>query len=169
MCHLSRPGNITMKKKYQRTLCVCFVLCMSPPWYSARTGLACWRNFRCQQCGAECENMKILTHFATKICSLAIRPQRWSIFQGDGMVNVFFRPPLPSMVFQWFWQSWTITIECFLGVQPLEPMVFRWFSKFWGQWSTMVLRLTMESLVKIISPNDDNIISRYFKELWKIR
>ena len=30
------------------------------------------------------------------------RPQRWSIFQGDGMVNVFFRPPLPSMVFQWF-------------------------------------------------------------------
>ena len=27
----------------------------------------------------------------------------------------FFRPPLPSMVFQWFWQSWTITIECFLG------------------------------------------------------
>ena len=31
-----------------------------------------------------------------------IRPQRWSIFQGDGMVNVFLRPPLPSMVFQWF-------------------------------------------------------------------
>ena len=30
------------------------------------------------------------------------RPQRWSIFQGDGMVNVFFRTPLPSMVFQWF-------------------------------------------------------------------
>ena len=49
-------------------------------------------------------------------CSLSLhRPQRWSIFQGDGMVNVFFRPPLPSMVFQWFWQSWTITIECFLG------------------------------------------------------
>ena len=42
------------------------------------------------------------------------------------------------MVFQWVWQSWTITIECFLGVQPLKPMVFRWFSKFWGQWSTMV-------------------------------
>ena len=31
------------------------------------------------------------------------RPQRWSIFQSDGMVNVFFfRPPLTSMVFQWF-------------------------------------------------------------------
>ena len=30
------------------------------------------------------------------------RPQRWSIFQGDGMVNVFLRPPLPLMVFQWF-------------------------------------------------------------------
>ena len=42
------------------------------------------------------------------------RPQRWSIFQSDGMVNVFFRPPLTSMVFQWFWQCRTITIECFL-------------------------------------------------------
>ena len=36
-----------------------------------------------------------------------------------------------------------ITIECFLRAQPLESMVFRWFSKFWGQWSTMVLRLTI--------------------------
>ena len=71
------------------------------------------------------------------------RPQRWSIFQSDGMVNVFFRPPLTSMVFQWFWQCWTITIECFLRAQPLVSMVFRWFSKFWGQWSTMVLRLTI--------------------------
>ena len=80
MCHLSRPGNITMKKKYQRTLCVCFVRCMSPPWYNARTGLACWRNFRCQPFGAECENMKILTHFATQICSLAIAIMIVSIF-----------------------------------------------------------------------------------------
>ena len=31
----------------------------------------------------------------------------------------------------------------FFRVQPLVSMVFRWFSKFWGQWSTMVLRLTM--------------------------
>ena len=74
---------------------------------------------------------------------LAGRPQRWSIFQSDGMVNVFFRTPLTSMVFQWFWPSWTITIECFLRAQPLASMVFRWFSKFWGQWSTMVLRLTI--------------------------
>ena len=74
---------------------------------------------------------------------------------------------------QWFFNGFDKVgpspLNVFLGVQPLEPMVFRWFSKFWGQWSTMVLRLTMESLVKIISPNDDNIISRYFKELWKIR
>ena len=35
------------------------------------------------------------------------RAMEWLMF--------FFRPPLPSMVFQWFWQSWTITIECFLG------------------------------------------------------
>ena len=30
-------------------------------------------------------------------------------------LKFFFGPPLPSMVFQWFWQSWTITIECFFG------------------------------------------------------
>ena len=35
------------------------------------------------------------------------RAMEWLMF--------FFRPPLPSMVFQWFWQSWTITIECFFG------------------------------------------------------
>jgi len=63
------------------------------------------------------------------------RAMEWLMF--------FFRPPLTSMVFQWFWQRWTITIECFLRAQPLVSMVFRWFSKFWGQWSTMVLRLAM--------------------------
>ena len=36
-------------------------------------------------------------------------------FRAMEWLMVFFRPPLPSMVFQWFWQSWTITIECFLG------------------------------------------------------
>ena len=62
-----------------------------------------------------------------------IRPQRWSIFQGDGMVNVFF---LGHHRRQWFFNGFykvgpsPFTIECFLGVQPLEPMVFRWFSKF---------------------------------------
>ena len=55
------------------------------------------------------------THQMSRKKTRPSRPQRRSIFQGDGMVNVFFRPPLPSMVFQWFWQSWTITIECFLG------------------------------------------------------
>ena len=60
----------------------------------------------------------------SSLVTIMSRPQRRSIFQGDGMVNVFFRPPLP--------------LNVFLGVQPLEPMVFRWFSKFWGQWSTMV-------------------------------
>ena len=89
------------------------------------------------------------------------RAMEWLMF--------FFRPPLPSMFFNGFDKVGPSPLNVFLGVQPLEPMVFQWFSKFWGQWSTMVLRLTMESLVKIISPNDDNIISRYFKELWKIR
>ena len=63
-----------------------------------------------------------------------IRPQRWSIFQGDGMVNVFLRPPLPSMVFQWFFNGFDKVgpspLNVFWGVQPLKPMVFQWFSKF---------------------------------------
>ena len=41
-------------------------------------------------------------HIKRPLSADDFRPQRWSIFQGDGMVNVFFRPPLPSMVFQWF-------------------------------------------------------------------
>ena len=77
-------------------------------------------------------------------------PKRYWIDHNDGQfframewLMFFSRPPLTSMVFQWFWQCWTITIECFLRAQPLVSMVFRWFSKFWGQWSTMVLRLTI--------------------------
>ena len=50
----------------------------------------------------------------------------------------FFRPPLTTMVFQWFYHHWTITIECFWRVQPLVSMVFQWFLKFWGRWLTMV-------------------------------
>ena len=41
-----------------------------------------------------------------------------------------FRPPLTTMVFQWFYHHWTITIECFWRVQPLVSMVFQWFLKF---------------------------------------
>ena len=59
------------------------------------------------------------------------RPQRWSIFQGDGMVNVFF---LGHHCRQWFFNGFDKVgpspLNVFLGVQPLEPMVFRWFSKF---------------------------------------
>ena len=39
----------------------------------------------------------------------------------------FFRPPLTTMVFQWFYHHWTITIECFWRVQPLVSMVFQCF------------------------------------------
>ena len=42
--------------------------------------------------------------------------------------NVFFsRAPLPTMVFQWFCYSLTITIECFFADRPLTSMVFQWF------------------------------------------
>ena len=41
---------------------------------------------------------------------------------------IVLRVPLLSMVFQWFWYHWTITIECFLTDWPLTSMVFQWFS-----------------------------------------
>ena len=49
------------------------------------------------------------------------RAMEWLMF--------FFRPPLTSMVFRWFWQRWTITIECFfegptIGVNGFS-MVFK--------------------------------------------
>ena len=40
----------------------------------------------------------------------------------------FFRVPLPTMVFQWFCNPLTITIECFFEDWPLTSMVFQWFS-----------------------------------------
>ena len=78
-------------------------------------------------------------------------PQKWSkLDHNDGQ---FFRAMEWLMFFlghhcrQWFFNGFDKVgpspLNVFLGVQPLEPMVFRWFSKFWGQWSTMVLRLTM--------------------------
>ena len=40
----------------------------------------------------------------------------------------FFKAPLPSMVFQWFYQPLTITIECFFYRSTIDihgfPMVF---------------------------------------------
>jgi len=75
----------------------------------------------------------------TTLTTMMIRPQRWSIFQGDGLVNVFF---LDHHCRQWLFNVFDKVgpspLNVFWGVQPLDPMVFRWFSKFWGQWSTMV-------------------------------
>ena len=67
------------------------------------------------------------------------RPRRWSFFHNDGMVMFFSKAPLSSMVFQWFYHPWTITIECFFADQPLKLMVFRWFSQIQVRWSAMVL------------------------------
>ena len=55
-------------------------------------------------------------------------PWRWSFFHYDGLVMIFLRIPLLSMVFQWFYPTWTITIECFFRDEPLTSMVFQWFS-----------------------------------------
>ena len=58
-----------------------------------------------------------------------------------------FLRPLYFDCFQWFWNHWTITIECFLRVQPL---VF----EFLGQWSIMVL------LVRFATAMHDNKYQR---------
>ena len=50
------------------------------------------------------------------------RPQRWSIFQGDGMVNVF----LGHHCRQWFFNGFDK-----VGPSPLN--VF-WGSNHWNQW-----------------------------------
>ena len=62
-------------------------------------------------------------HHCTDIAptNIQCRPQRWSIFQGDGIVNV---SSLGHHCRQWFWQSWTITIECFLGGPTIGTNVF---------------------------------------------
>ena len=72
---------------------------------------------------------------------LMCRLQRWSFFETMGWSFFFSKAPLPSMVFQWFYQPWTITIECFFTDQPLISMVFRWFSQIQVRWSAMVSTL----------------------------
>ena len=62
-------------------------------------------------------------------------------FETMGWSFFFSKAPLPSMVFQWFYQPWTITIECFFTDQPLISMVFRWFSQIQVRWSAMVSTL----------------------------
>ena len=39
-----------------------------------------------------------------------------AFFYNNGMVMFFSKAPLPSMVFQWFYHPWIITIECFLQI-----------------------------------------------------
>ena len=90
-----------------------------------------------------------------------------------------FKAPLPSMVFQWFYHPWTITIECFCKDQPLKSMVFQWFSQIQVQWWSMVLTLKKtnklawlwqttvhirEDLVDKVD-NTDNTISKLEKAL----
>ena len=60
-----------------------------------------------------------------KISNLLLDFDDGHFFYNDGMVMFFFfKAPLPSVVFQWFYHPWTITIECFFTDQPLTSMVF---------------------------------------------
>ena len=67
------------------------------------------------------------------------RPQRWSIFQSDGMVNGFFSG---HHCLQWFFNGFDnigpSPLNVFWGPNHWNQWFFRWFSKFWGQWSTIV-------------------------------
>ena len=67
----------------------------------------------------------------------AARPQRWSIFQGDGMVNDFFRPPLPSMVFNGFDKVGPSPLNFFGGSNHWNQCFFDGLQNFEGngqQW-----------------------------------
>ena len=57
---------------------------------------------------------------------IQLRPERWSIFQGDGMVMVFS----PTMEWRCFLKILTITIDGMVPAQPLAAMVFQWFFQF---------------------------------------
>ena len=60
-----------------------------------------------------------------------IRPERWSIFQGNGMAMVVF---LQRWNGDGLWKFLTITINGSWWDQPLATMVFRcfFFFQFWG-------------------------------------
>ena len=88
-----------------------------------------------------CIHTLITTNFLEAQTCTKTRLRRWSIFHNDGMVMFFSKAPLPSMVFQWFYHPWTITIECFFADQPLKSVVFQWFFQIQLRWSAMVLTL----------------------------
>ena len=59
-----------------------------------------------------------------------IRPQRWSIFQSDGMVNGFFQATIDFNGVFMVLTSLDHHHWMFFEGQPLESMVFRCFLKF---------------------------------------
>ena len=91
-----------------------------------------------------------------RIFSLWLLPYCWlGLDHNDGQ---FFRAMELLMFFlghhchQWFFNGFDKVgpspLNVFLGVQPLEPMAF---SKFWGQWSTMVFRLTIIDNLQLLT------------------
>ena len=91
------------------------------------------------------------------------RLQRWSFFYNDGMVMVFFfKAPLLSMVFQWFFPTWTITIECLFTDQPLKLMVFRWFFPNSGAMVSDGFDLEKDLKMRIIVTDPNPILQQLY-------
>ena len=81
-----------------------------------------------------------------------IRPERWSNFQGDGMVMVFF--------LQWwngdgFWKfSPSPLMERYL-LNHWQRWFFNGFSNFEDQWFTMVTRFSQNEILDKMRVNED--------------
>merc|ERR1712016_58302 len=106
-------------------------VCQSMPEYARVCQIMPEYNRVCQSMPEYARVCQSMQEYARVCQSMPDRPQRWSIFQGDGMVNVFL---LGHHCRQWFFNGFDKVgpspLNVFLGVQPLKPMVFRWFSKF---------------------------------------
>ena len=86
-----------------------------PPSLIAGEGSRRWEDKASLKTGEERERSGLGMASSHLPAHLSLDHNDGQFFRAMEWLMFFFRPPLPSMVFQWFWQSWTITIECFLG------------------------------------------------------
>ena len=65
---------------------------------------------------------------------LSSRPQQWSTFQCDGLIDIFSG----HHRLRWFFNGFKTVGPSPLNVSGGPNQWFQCFLKFWGQWSTMV-------------------------------
>ena len=99
ICIMFRSKNMGCFKLFWKSVCINLLkLKMRRRWFSERA--AC-KNGKCQDGSG-------LDHSDGQFFST----MEWLMF--------FFRPLSTTMVFQWFQNLWTITIECFWRIQPFN-------------------------------------------------